>query len=67
MTVVAPEFPVAEGYVTRKELARLMRVSTKTIDRWVKDGMPSETWGLRARYFQPALAMQWARNRRATA
>ena len=65
--VLVPEFPVVEGFVTRRELARMMRVSTKTIDRWVKAGMPSETWGLRARYFQPAVAMQWARNRRTAA
>jgi phage terminase Nu1 subunit (DNA packaging protein) len=65
VNVVAPEFPVIETYVTREELAKIMGVHVCTIDRWVAKGMPSETWGLRARRFQPTLAIQWARTRSA--
>jgi phage terminase Nu1 subunit (DNA packaging protein) len=53
--------PEPEAYVTRRELAEMMGVSMKTIDRLVKRGMPSETWGLQARRFRPSRAMAWAR------
>jgi phage terminase Nu1 subunit (DNA packaging protein) len=53
----------AESYVTRDELAELMHVSVKTIDRMVAAGMPSETWGLRSRRFLPSRALAWARTR----
>jgi hypothetical protein len=50
-----------ERYVDARELAGLMGVSTSTIKRWVRDGMPSETWGLgRTRRFLPSRAMEWA-------
>lgn len=52
-----------ERYVTRLELARLMGVSVKTVDRMVLEGMPSETWGLRSRRFLPSRALAWARTR----
>jgi phage terminase Nu1 subunit (DNA packaging protein) len=52
-----------ERYVDRRELATLMGVNVRTIDRMVRDGMPSESWGLRARRFQPSLALAWARTR----
>lgn len=54
-----------ERYVTRQQLADLMGVSVATIDRMVSEGLPSETWGLRARRFQPTRAIAWARARRA--
>lgn len=53
-----------ERYVDRDELAELMGVSVATIDRWRRAGMPSETWGLRARRFRPSVAIAWARARR---
>jgi phage terminase Nu1 subunit (DNA packaging protein) len=53
-----------ERYVDRKELAALMGVSVPTITRWVRAGMPSETWGLRVRRFQPSVCIAWARERR---
>jgi hypothetical protein len=52
-----------EPYVDRKRLAEIMGVSVATIDRMVRAGMPSETWGIRSRRFQPFLALMWARTR----
>jgi hypothetical protein len=54
---------VPEPYVDRKQLADLMGVSVATIDRMVRAGMLSETWGIRSRRFQPSLALAWARAR----
>ena len=51
---------VADGLVTRAELAEIMRVSVPTIDRMRRDGMPSVTWGRRLRRFRPVEAMKWA-------
>jgi hypothetical protein len=58
----------SERYVSRVELARIMAVSVATIDRFVREGMPSETWGMRARRFLPsrALALAQTRGRSAT-
>jgi len=55
--------PSAERYVSRAELARIMAVSVATIDRFVHEGMPSETWGMRARRFLPSCALAWAQTR----
>jgi predicted DNA-binding transcriptional regulator AlpA len=52
-----------ERYVTRAELAEMMAVSVSTVDRFVRDGMPSETWGTRSRRFLPSRALAWARTR----
>lgn len=52
-----------ERYVSRAELAQLMGVSLNTVDRFVKEGMPSERWGLRVRRFLPSRALAWARAR----
>lgn len=59
----APPFPVREKYVTARELAGLMSVSERTVKRWVSEGLPSETWGLRCRRFLPSQAMAWVRGR----
>ena len=53
----------AERYVGRHELAALMGVNVRTVDRMVRAGMPSENWGLRARRFRPSEALAWARAR----
>jgi phage terminase Nu1 subunit (DNA packaging protein) len=58
--IVGPE---AERYVTRMQLAHIMGVHVNTIDRMVREGMPSETWGVRARRFRPSIAIAWARAR----
>lgn len=52
-----------EKYVTRLQLAELMGVSPRTISRMMAEGMPYETWGVRARRFLPSVAMEWARSR----
>jgi phage terminase Nu1 subunit (DNA packaging protein) len=52
-----------ERYVTRAQLAEIMGVHVNTIDRLVREGMPSETWGVRARRFRPSIAIAWARTR----
>jgi phage terminase Nu1 subunit (DNA packaging protein) len=52
-----------ERYVTRTQLADIMGVHVNTIDRLVREGMPSETWGVRARRFRPSVAIAWARAR----
>jgi predicted DNA-binding transcriptional regulator AlpA len=52
-----------ERYLTRQQLADVMGVSVKTVDRMVRDGMPSETWGLRSRRFLASRALAWARTR----
>jgi excisionase family DNA binding protein len=55
---------MTERYVDARELADLMGVSTSTIKRWVAEGMPSETWGMRrTRRFLPSRVMTWAQNR----
>lgn len=59
--VIGLPVPEPERYMTRAQLAEHMGVSVATVDRWVADGMPSETWGLRARRFRPSSAIAWAR------
>jgi hypothetical protein len=55
---------VTERYIDNRELADLMGVSTSTIKRFVRAGMPSETWGLkRTRRFLPSQALAWAEAR----
>ena len=53
--------PTMERYVT----AELMGVSARTVKAWTSQGMPSETWGMRARRYLPSEAMDWARARAA--
>jgi phage terminase Nu1 subunit (DNA packaging protein) len=56
-----------ERYVDARELAELMGVSTSTVKRLVRAGMPSETWGLgRTRRFLPSRAIAWAHARSRT-
>lgn len=53
--------PEPEPYITRRELAALMGVHERTVDRMVKAGMPSESWGRRTRRFKASAAIAWAR------
>jgi predicted DNA-binding transcriptional regulator AlpA len=55
--------PHSERYVKRPEVAAAMGVSVKTVDRWVASGMPSYTWGLRARRFLLSEVEIWAAER----
>jgi len=50
-----------ERYVDRRGLATLLNVHVSTVDRWVRDGMPSETWGRRMRRFLPSRCLAWLR------
>lgn len=52
-----------EPYIDRKDLAALMGVSIRTVDRLVCDGMPSVSWGRRTRRFKASTALQWAKAR----
>jgi phage terminase Nu1 subunit (DNA packaging protein) len=64
--VVGLPVPELERYVTRAQLAGMMGVHVNTVDKLVKQGMPSETWGLRTRRFKPSTAIAWARAQHAT-
>jgi len=63
VSLAAVPVPQTERYLTRAQLADLMGVSVKTVDRLVAEGMPSETWGLRSRRFLASRALAWARTR----
>lgn len=52
-----------EPFVDRKQLAERFNVGIATVDRWVARGCPSETWGMRARRFQPSKVLAWLRTR----
>jgi predicted DNA-binding transcriptional regulator AlpA len=52
-----------ERYVGRRDVAEAFGVSLKTVDRWVRDGAPSETWGQRMRRFQLSAVHDWLRDR----
>ena len=55
--------PTTESFLTRQELADMMRVSLSTLDQMVKEGMPSVTWGRRTRRFRASAAVAWAQAR----
>lgn len=55
---------VSERYVKARELATMMGVSVRTVNRFTAEGMPSETWGMsRTRRFLPSEALAWAQAR----
>lgn len=56
-------FPTIEPYLNRHETAKLLGISLRTLDRFVGEGMPSQTWGMRTRVFRGSEAVAWARNR----
>ena len=55
--------PLADVYLTREELAAVLKVHPRTIDRWRREGMPSELWGPRrgTRRFVLSAALTWAK------
>jgi phage terminase Nu1 subunit (DNA packaging protein) len=65
--VVGLPVPEQEPYVTREQLAEIMGVGVRTIDRFRAEGMPCENWGMRAVRFQASRAIAWARTRRGAA
>jgi hypothetical protein len=59
-----PRIPgTPEPWLSRAQIALHMDVSERTIDRWVKEGVPHETWGLATRKFQASEVVAWARQR----
>lgn len=60
MSVSALPVLEPERFISRVELAERMGVSVATVDRMVRDGMPSVTWGRRTRRFRASVAIQWA-------
>jgi phage terminase Nu1 subunit (DNA packaging protein) len=54
-----------DQWLTREELAVALKVSPSTVDRWRREGMPSELWGPRSgtRRFPLAACLAWARRR----
>jgi hypothetical protein len=61
---VSAPLPIAERYVTARELAELMGISERTVKRLTAAGLPSETWGMaRTRRYLPSEAIAWARAR----
>lgn len=67
VTVAGLPVPEYERYLSRAQLADRMGVSVNTIDRMVRAGMPSVTWGRRTRRFKASVAMAWARAQQADA
>lgn len=61
----APQTGVPEPYLSRVEIAKHMAVSPRTIDRWCREGLPHETWGMRSKKFQASRVEGWARRRAA--
>jgi hypothetical protein len=57
--------PPREQWLTRRELAAHWRISLKTLDELVREGLESETWGRRMRRFNLVEAEAWRRGRRA--
>ena len=53
-----------ELWLSKRELAAHLGFSTRTIDRWVKDGLPCARFGTRLR-FQRTVAEAWLRERAA--
>lgn len=52
--------PVSDEFVTRDELAEILRVSVPTIDRMRRAGMPCHRWGRRLVRFRVREALAWA-------
>jgi hypothetical protein len=52
-----------EAWITRKELAALMGVSLKSIDRYTAEGMPSQLWGARTRRYRASECFAWGEKR----
>jgi excisionase family DNA binding protein len=57
----APELYVTpEPYLTRKQLAPLMAISVRTLDRMIAEGMPCVRWGRRTLRLRASSALEWA-------
>ena len=61
MTVLGLQRPEQERYITRAELAQLMGVSTSTIRRLEKKGLPRVMFGRQTVRYRASVAVAWAR------
>jgi phage terminase Nu1 subunit (DNA packaging protein) len=52
-----------ELYLTRKQLAEKLNIGLSTVDKFVRLGMPSQTWGIRTRRFRLSECERWLRER----
>lgn len=52
--------PVPDELVTYDELAAIMRISRRSLERMKEDGMPHVSWGRRFVRFRVAEALAWA-------
>lgn len=52
-----------ELYLTRRQLADRLGCGLSTIDKFVRLGMPSYTWGIRTRRFRLSECERWLRTR----
>jgi excisionase family DNA binding protein len=52
-----------ELYLTRRQLADRLGLGLSTVDKFVRLGMPSMTWGIRTRRFQLSAVERWLRER----
>ena len=58
-------FPTVEPFLNRVQMAEIMGISTKALDRLVREGLPCRTWGLRTRVFRVSEALAWDAQRQA--
>jgi excisionase family DNA binding protein len=52
-----------ELYLTRKQLAEKLNIGLSTVDKFVREGCPSHTWGIRTRRFRLGEVESWLRAR----
>jgi phage terminase Nu1 subunit (DNA packaging protein) len=60
-------FPTIEPFLSRRETAMVLGVSLRTLDRFVDEGIPSKTWGIRTRVFRASEAIAWLDQRKEAA
>ena len=51
----------SEPHLDRRQLAEVLGVSVRTVDRLVANGAPSELWGPRMRRFRVSEVVAWSR------
>lgn len=56
-----------ELYLTRRQLADKLGIGLSTVDKFVRLGMPSYTWGIRTRRFRLSECERWLCARRTMA
>lgn len=62
MSVVPLHADLSE-YVTKRELAEKLRVSSSMIDRWQKEGMPVHRWSKQIRRYRVVEVERWLARR----